>query len=98
MAWICRSEHQMNEGAAPGGHGVNVAPCASAIQEDRARLASCTLTHMTEVMPSPDITRQPTGRIGSPQLLIRFGVVLSNNEPLTMTPRPPLAEVSVTHR
>ena len=31
-------------------------------------------------MPSRDIIRQLTGQTGSPQLLIRFGVALSNNE------------------
>lgn len=33
-------------------------------------------------MPSRDIIRQLTGQTGSPQLLIRFSVALSNNESL----------------
>jgi nitroreductase len=63
-----------------------------------AGLATCTLTHMTEVMPSRDIIRQLTGQIGSPQLLIRIGVAPSNPQPLPATPRRPLAEVLVAHR
>ena len=38
-----------------------------------AGLATCTLTHMTEVAPSRDIIRQITGQEGLPQLLIRVG-------------------------
>jgi hypothetical protein len=60
--------------------------------------ATCTLTHMTEVMSSRDIIRQVTGQIGSPQLLIRIGVAPSNTRPLPVTPRRPLAEVLAVHR
>jgi hypothetical protein len=63
-----------------------------------AGLASCTLTHMTETVPSREIIRLLTGQTGSPQLLIRFGVVPSGEESLPMTPRRPLADVMETHR
>jgi hypothetical protein len=63
-----------------------------------AGLATCTLTHMTEVMPSRDIIRQLTGQIGSPQLLIRIGLAPSNAQPLPVTPRRPLAEVLAVRR
>jgi hypothetical protein len=58
-----------------------------------AGLATCTLTHMTEVMPSRDIIRQLTGQIGSPQLLIRIGVAPSDQQQAPATPRRALAEV-----
>jgi len=51
-----------------------------------AGLATCTLTQMTEVRPSRDIIWQVTGQIGSPQLLIRFGVAPSSRERLPVTP------------
>ena len=57
-----------------------------------AGLATCTLTHMTEVLPSRDIIRQLTGQIGSPQLLIRIGVAPSDQHP-PATPRRPVTEV-----
>jgi hypothetical protein len=38
-----------------------------------AGMATCTLTHMTELEASRDIVRQVTGNAGQPQLLIRVG-------------------------
>jgi len=59
-----------------------------------AGLATCTLTHMTEVAPSRDIIRQLMGQTGSPQLLIRIGIAPSDDQQQTpATPRRPLTEV-----
>ncbi len=59
-----------------------------------AGLATCTLTHMTEVAPSRDIIRQLMGQAGSPQLLIRIGIAPSDDLQQTpATPRRPLTEV-----
>lgn len=63
-----------------------------------AGLATCTVTHMTEVMPGRDIIRQLTGQIGSPQLLIRVGLAPSNTQPVPVTPRRPLVEVLAERR
>jgi len=56
-----------------------------------AGLATCTLTHMTEVAPSRDIIRKLMGQTGSPQLLIRIGIAPSDQAPAT--PRRPLTDV-----
>jgi hypothetical protein len=56
-------------------------------------LATCTLTHMTEVAPSRDIIRQLLGQTGSPQLLIRIGIAPSDQQQTPATPRRPLGEV-----
>ena len=56
-----------------------------------AGLATCTLTHMTEVAPSRDIIRQLMSQTGSPQLLIRIGIAPSDQAPAT--PRRPLTDV-----
>ena len=58
-----------------------------------AGLATCTLTHMTEVAPSRDIIRQLIGQTGSPQLLIRIGIAPSDQQQAPATPRRPLTEV-----
>jgi len=59
-----------------------------------AGLATCTLTHMTEVAPSRDVIRQLMGQAGSPQLLIRIGIAPSDDLQQTpATPRRPLTEV-----
>jgi nitroreductase len=58
-----------------------------------AGLATCTLTHMTEVAPSRDIIRQLMGQTGSPQLLIRIGIAPSDQQQTPATPRRPLTEV-----
>ena len=58
-----------------------------------AGLATCTLTHMTEVAPSRDVIRQLMGQTGSPQLLIRIGIAPSDQQQTPATPRRPLTEV-----
>lgn len=58
-----------------------------------AGLATCTLTHMTEVSPSRDLIRQITGRDGLPQLLIRVGRTPGNEHQAAVTPRRPIGEV-----
>jgi hypothetical protein len=58
-----------------------------------AGIATCTLTHMTEVTPSRDIMRRLTGRTGSPQLLIRVGRIPTEIRQPPRTPRLPVSEV-----
>jgi hypothetical protein len=59
-----------------------------------AGLATCTLTHMTEVAPSRDVIRQVMGQTGSPQVLIRIGIAPSDDQQQRpATPRRPLTEV-----
>jgi hypothetical protein len=58
-----------------------------------AGLATCTLTHMTEVSPSRDIIRQITGQDGLPQLLIRVGRTPAIEQQVPVTPRRPVSEV-----
>ncbi|MGY4651219.1 nitroreductase [Mycobacterium sp. URHB0021] len=55
-------------------------------------IATCTLTHMTELAQSREIVRQLVGQRGLPQVLIRIGQAPQNGETIT-TPRRPLAEV-----
>jgi nitroreductase len=59
-----------------------------------AGLATCTLTHMTELAPSREILRELTGQHGLPQLLVRVGEtpVQAGAAPAA-TPRRPLNEV-----
>jgi len=56
-----------------------------------ADLATCTLTHMTELEASRSIIRTMAG--GDPQLLIRIGTVPELSELPSATPRRPLDEV-----
>jgi nitroreductase len=58
-----------------------------------AGLATCTLTHMTEVSPSRDLIRQITGQDGLPQLLIRVGRTPAHEQQIPLTPRRPVSEV-----
>ncbi len=58
-----------------------------------AGLATCTLTHMTEVSPSRDIIREITGQDGLPQLLIRVGRTPPTERQVPVTPRRPVTEV-----
>lgn len=58
-----------------------------------AGLATCTLTHMTEVSPSRDLIRHITGQDGLPQLLIRVGRTPANEQRAPVTPRRPVTEV-----
>ena len=56
-------------------------------------LATCTLTHMTELAQSREIVRELTGQRGMPQLLIRIGYSRHADAALAATPRRPLADV-----
>ena len=56
-------------------------------------LATCTLTHLTELDASRDILRSLIGGPAEPQLLIRIGRVPALGENPPMTPRRPLADV-----
>jgi hypothetical protein len=58
-----------------------------------AGLATCTLSHMTELEASRAIIRALTGGAGDPQLLIRIGQVPALPDPPPPTPRRPLADV-----
>ena len=58
-----------------------------------AGLASCTLTHMTELEGSRAVVRALTGADDDPQLLIRIGLVPSIAQLPPATPRRPLADV-----
>nr|WP_139273327.1 NAD(P)H nitroreductase [Mycobacterium paraffinicum] len=58
-----------------------------------AGLATCTLTHMTELSLSRDIIRQITGSTGQPQLLIRVGRSPSKDPLAKPTARRPVTEV-----
>jgi len=58
-----------------------------------AGMATCTLTHMTELEASRNIVRQVTGNVGQPQLLIRVGRSPEMNPQLGGTSRRPLTEV-----
>ena len=58
-----------------------------------AGLATCTMTHITEMEASRDIIRELTGRKTMPQALIRIGVVPSIEDIPAPTPRRSLREV-----
>jgi hypothetical protein len=58
-----------------------------------AGLATCTLTHMTELAPSREIIRGLTGQRGTPQLLVRIGQTSVTDEQFVPTPRKPLADI-----
>lgn len=63
------------------------------LEATMAGLATCTLTHMTELAASRDIVRALTGADDDPQLLIRIGLVPSISQVPPATPRRPLADV-----
>jgi len=63
------------------------------LEATMADLATCTLTHMTELEASRNIVRALTGGAGDPQLLIRIGLVPTISEVPPATPRRPLSEV-----
>ncbi|MDT5005460.1 MAG: hypothetical protein QOJ24_2636 [Mycobacterium sp.] len=63
-----------------------------------AGLATCTLTHMTELAPSREIIRGLTGQRGTPQLLIRIGQTSVTDEEFVPTPRKPLADIFEVRR
>ncbi|KAA1250627.1 NAD(P)H nitroreductase [Mycobacterium simiae] len=56
-------------------------------------LATCTLTHMTEIAMSRNIIAQITGTAGQPQLLIRVGQSPANDHHVERTRRRPVTEV-----
>ncbi len=56
-------------------------------------LATCTLTHMTEIAASRDIIRGLTGQDGLPQSLIRVGSTPAVEDLAPATPRRPVNEV-----
>ena len=56
-------------------------------------LATCTMTHMTELATSRDIIRQLTEREGMPQVLIRVGIAPSIENIPPPTPRRSVREV-----
>ncbi len=58
-----------------------------------AGMATCTLTHMTEMAESRNIIAQITGTAGQPQLLIRVGRSPAHDQRVEPTPRRPLTEV-----
>jgi hypothetical protein len=58
-----------------------------------AELATCTLTHMTEMAASRDIIRELTGCDGLPQLLIRIGRTPAVEDLPPATPRRPVTDV-----
>jgi hypothetical protein len=58
-----------------------------------AGLATCTMTHITEMDASRDIIRRLTGRKGMPQVLIRVGIAPSIEDIPAPTPRRSLREV-----
>jgi nitroreductase len=59
-----------------------------------AGLATCTLTHMTELASSREVVRKLTGQHGLPQLLVRIGQPPAGPQSaFTTTPRRPVDEV-----
>jgi len=58
-----------------------------------AGLATCTLTHLTELEASRAIIRALVGDTGDPQVLIRIGGVPAFDDQPPVTPRRPLADV-----
>jgi len=58
-----------------------------------AGMATCTLTHMTEMAPSRDIIRQVAGSAGEPQLLIRVGRSPADDQHVDTTARRPVTDV-----
>jgi hypothetical protein len=58
-----------------------------------AGMATCTLTHMTEMAESRAIVAQITGTAGQPQLLIRVGRSPAHEQHVEATARRPVTEV-----
>ena len=59
-----------------------------------AGMATCTLTHMTELAPSRELIRKLTGQQGLPQLLVRIGQAPgADGAAPGRTPRRPIGEV-----
>jgi hypothetical protein len=78
---------------------LNVLRCGEALSAllldcTMAGMATCTLTHMTELAPSREIIRELTGQRGLPQLLVRVGATPADDRAvLSTTPRRPLSDV-----
>lgn len=62
------------------------------LEATMAGLATCPLTHMTEVRASRDIMSELTGR-ALPQVLIRMGMAQEGDDVIPPTPRRPLSDV-----
>ena len=62
-----------------------------------AGMATCTLTHLTELSSSRNLIGTLTGRAAMPQLLIRVGEAPVLGEAPPMTPRRPLRDVLTFH-
>ncbi|BBY08238.1 Acg family FMN-binding oxidoreductase [Mycobacterium noviomagense] len=58
-----------------------------------AGMATCTLTHMTEVTPARELIQRLTGQPGLPHLLIRVGRIPRVEPHPPATPRRPLSDV-----
>jgi len=58
-----------------------------------AGMATCTLTHMTELAASRDTIASITGTLGAPQLLIRVGAGTTNGQHVEPTSRRTVTEV-----
>jgi hypothetical protein len=58
-----------------------------------AGMATCTLTHLTEVDEARDIVRTLIGGRSEPQVLIRAGIAPPMEQVAPPTPRRPLNEV-----
>jgi hypothetical protein len=63
-----------------------------------AGLATCTLSHLTELQASRHLIGILTGRAAMPQLVIRVGEAPVLDEVPPMTPRRPLSDVLTFHR
>lgn len=63
------------------------------LEATMAGLATCTLTHLTELPASRDTIRELIGGQSDPQVLIRIGGLPDIDEQRPRTPRRPLAEV-----
>jgi hypothetical protein len=63
------------------------------LESTMAGLATCPLTHITEVEESRQIIRDLIDRTAMPQILIRVGIAPHLNEAVPPTPRRPVSEV-----
>lgn len=63
------------------------------LEATMAGLATCTLSHLTELRASRDVIRALTGGRHDPQLLIRIGLAPAISQLPPATPRRPLADV-----
>ncbi len=73
--------------------GCGEALSAVLLEATMAGLATCPLSHITEVTASRDIIRDLTGGTDDPQILIRIGQMPAAADQPQATPRRPLAEV-----